>query len=145
MYPATPTQPFSVDKTNHLTHVKLGLNSTDRSPEEEEEHQPRIRIYFTGTTPPKSVTSATFGSVSSSHGTSMTTTVYLTDYLCRGVRKSLHQSRDLICRRNNVLQSSLLGQAAIFHQWKQEQLCSNKKPHTVALNTTVGSGPDPWT
>lgn len=152
MYPATPTQPFSVDKTNHLTHVKLGLNSTERSPdEEEEEHQPRIRIqtlswiYFTGTTPPKSVTSATFGSVSSSHGTSMTTTVYLTDYLRRGVRKSLHQSPDLICRRNNVLQSSLLGQAAIFHQWKQEQFCSNKKPHTVALNTTVGSGPDPWT
>lgn len=32
MYPATPTQPFSVDKTNHLTHVKLGLNSTERSP-----------------------------------------------------------------------------------------------------------------
>lgn len=69
----------------------------------------------------------------------------LMDYLRRGVRKSLHQSRDLICRRNNVLQSSLLGQAAIFHQWKQEQFCSNKKPHTVALNTTVGSGPDPWT
>lgn len=69
----------------------------------------------------------------------------LMDYLRRGVRKSLHQSPDLICRRNNVLQSSLLGQAAIFHQWKQEQFCSNKKPHTVALNTTVSSGPDPWT